>query len=534
MFSRFFKDTAPTNPDTNIKTHTPPDRLDLGKKFDLAEHEERTLDKEFIQQLRATETLDEYLVLVSTLKRIPLFNGEEITGHTYVNRAQDILQGNDILSPSDFNLLSVKGAPHFFLDLLALTRQEQRELVKAVTKPGVLRSSKQPGHAGRLRVTPQLVPAQEVTGDKENNPSRKGSVLRSLKKFAGRLIKKPVNYAIETVSKYGRYTEDEYRKTMEARIARKGGNQTKSNEIISSLYPNTGKNPENVTTPEAIRAKLGTVRKTTENQRAVFEQENIQNPEKLGFFKLLQSGAEFLDKKVSRKYRTFASLGLCAATAVATPSAPFLMTALGMATVATHALTSTATYLKLKKALDTQHDKWQEKLKEEGKELSASTKMLHNTGVLALSVGAGTVAGSLVEYIGSSSMYEEALTYVKQFIDDNNPFSEVKRLLAEQRNLIEPHVSQLQTEATVPIESIIKIEDYTVKQGDNLWSILRKNLTSNSEDFANLSSSLQDAKISEYLKHVAKNPASFGISSGNINQLAIGDTISLQKIIDTN
>jgi hypothetical protein len=210
------------------------------------------------------------------------------------------------------------------------------------------------------------------------------------------------------------------------------------------------------------------------------------------------------------------------------------MTALGMATVATHALTSTATYLKLKKALDTQHDKWQEKLKEEGRELSVSTKMLHNTGVLALSVGAGTVAGSLVEYIGSSSMYEEALTYVKQFIDDNNPFSEVKRLLAEQRNLIEPHVSQLQTEPTTLIESITPIEDYTVKQGDNLWSILRKNLSNHSEDFANLSSSLQDAKISEYLKHVAKNPASFGISSGNINQLAIGDTISLQKIIGTN
>lgn len=531
MFSRFFNNTAPTNPD----------RLDLGNKFDLVEHEERTLDKEFIQQLRATETLDEYLALVSTLKIVPLFNGEEVTGHTYVNRVQEILHRKGILDPSDFNSLSVKGAPHFFLDLLKLSEKDQEKLIGSLTEPGVLRSSGKPRYLGRLRgPTGQTAQTEENTDIKEteqNNPSSKGSVFRPLIGFAGRLVKstgKLVNDAIRIASKYGRYTEDEYRKTMEARIARKNGNQPESDEIINNLYPNLGQNPKKVTTPEAITAKLGTVRETTKKQKAVFEQENIQNPEKLGFFKLLQSGAEFLDKKVSRKYRTFASLGLCAATAIATPSAPFLMTALGMATVATHALTSTATYLKLKKALDAQHDKWQEKLKEEGKELSTSTKMLHNTGVLALSVGAGTVAGSLVEYIGSSSMYEEALTYVKQFIDDNNPFSEVKRLLAEQRNLIEPQVSQLQTEATVPIESIIKIEDYTVKQGDNLWSILRKNLTSNSEDFANLSSSLQDAKISEYLKHVAKDPASYGISSGNISQLAIGDTISLQKIIGTN
>jgi hypothetical protein len=343
MFSRFFNNTAPANSGTNIiNPQIAPDTLGLGRKFDLvtAEHKEGTLDETFIKELREVNNLDAYLKMVSTLKRIPLFNGEEITGHTYVNRAQDILQGNDILGPSDFNSLSVKGAPHFFLDLLALTRQEQRELVKAVTKPGVLRSSKQPGHAGRLRVTPQLVPAQEVTGDKENNPSGKGSVLRSVKKFIGRLIKKPVNYAIKKASEYNEHTEHEYRKTMEARIARKNGNQSESDKIISSLYPNTGKNPE-----KAITAKLDTVRKTTENQEAKFRQENIQNPEKLGFFKLLQSGAEFLDKKVSRKYRTFASLGLCAATAVATPSAPFLMTALGMATVATHALTSTATYL---------------------------------------------------------------------------------------------------------------------------------------------------------------------------------------------
>jgi len=72
------------------------------------------------------------------------------------------------------------------------------------------------------------------------------------------------------------------------------------------------------------------------------------------------------------------------------------------------------------------------------------------------------------------------------------------------------------------------LPEYAVEKGDNLYKILRANFSGIGE----LDGGKQTNAIENILKEIRKNPAEYGISSGDADSLATGDKINIQKIAE--
>ncbi|MEA2112699.1 MAG: hypothetical protein U9P50_01875 [Patescibacteria group bacterium] len=79
---------------------------------------------------------------------------------------------------------------------------------------------------------------------------------------------------------------------------------------------------------------------------------------------------------------------------------------------------------------------------------------------------------------------------------------------------------------TIEPEDIIK-EDYSIKSGDNLWNILKKELP----EIAELEKSgMKDNVVANLIEKIKENPTEYGITSDKVDSLKIGDQINMEKI----
>lgn len=71
-----------------------------------------------------------------------------------------------------------------------------------------------------------------------------------------------------------------------------------------------------------------------------------------------------------------------------------------------------------------------------------------------------------------------------------------------------------------------KLSEYSVEKGDNMYKILRANF----DQISNLEGGRQTNAIENILAKIKEDPAAYGIKSGDVNKLSIGDSVDLEKI----
>ncbi|MBX4215505.1 hypothetical protein KW797_00995 [Candidatus Parcubacteria bacterium] len=151
-----------------------------------------------------------------------------------------------------------------------------------------------------------------------------------------------------------------------------------------------------------------------------------------------------------------------------------------------------------------------------------------------LDTGGAAVASVLIGFFGTAAFSRifEGMESVKEMVSKGPlaPFP-----IGGEGMEVQPVVP-----AAAPIASPVSMEgitgaalpDYAVAKGDNFYKILKANFN----DIAELEGGRQTNAIENILAEMKKDPAAYGISSGNINDLKPGDAINLEKIreiIDT-
>lgn len=129
---------------------------------------------------------------------------------------------------------------------------------------------------------------------------------------------------------------------------------------------------------------------------------------------------------------------------------------------------------------------------------------------------------------------------------DTNNLSE-KNIITEQKF----EYNQTNNDPFVPPKEFmtekVQLNSYTIQSGDNLWSVLRDTLLkgeleeelktagikdSNFGENSGLSDAQIENIVGNMMDKIELNPQSFGISSGQITELRIGDKIEFQKLFD--
>lgn len=162
-------------------------------------------------------------------------------------------------------------------------------------------------------------------------------------------------------------------------------------------------------------------------------------------------------------------------------------------------------------------------------------------------VGAGAFSGLsfLDKYWGISTAHvaETGNSTRQQFKIDSSPVK--KGVSSEVSETVKPEIHQwgvpVPEETIDPIgapqetnqettpDSQPDLENHKVKSGETLWKILKGNIP----EIEKLGrSGMKDNVIANLIEEIKKSPQDYGITSGEINTLKIGDNINLEKIQD--
>lgn len=229
--------------------------------------------------------------------------------------------------------------------------------------------------------------------------------------------------------------------------------------------------------------------------------------------------------ELPKKKKILLGLGLASA------SFAFGAGAVAIPYVALRAVSSTGLFLTLDKAMEVAHTA------KTGEERNRLQKYRHRMIALTFSVlmGSGLAVEAVKEFF-PTEMVKEIVADTPKPSDAVDPLLHAKETLAKPdagtglkafddevtKRLEEAHAS---SELKVPVQEIL--QEYEVKQGDTLYKIIRENF----KDVATLPKGQQEAAIENILTKIKAAPASFGISSGDVNLIYAGtDHINLQKI----
>lgn len=329
--------------------------------------------------------------------------------------------------------------------------------------------------------------------------------------------------------------------------------------------------PEKPFTQEEVEQKLIALdQKTKERRTTLLEKLEPSRKKLLGFLdqgvsalknivtlEKVTEVSQALNKNVGMRVKLGASVGLCVAGLLAAPASPAVIVAIGgmsitMRTISTVGSTAGA-YVALKKRLDAYYKK--------NTKISRLKMTTLETGAVLAAAFAGTAIGALFEHLAETmpsfdemkDMLSSKLSPYESVNSGGAPImpgpgeayggtitNDLFKINPE--NAIVPNEVVSQTApSTIPetlkpsiLESIpLKDITYEIHKGDTLWSALRKTLQAeNFEGFSQLSGSAQETKIRRLIDAIAKNPQAYGVTSGNINLLKIGDTLSFTKLIN--
>lgn len=267
-----------------------------------------------------------------------------------------------------------------------------------------------------------------------------------------------------------------------------------------------------------IENGFANVGKNTEKQRASLLEKLGTNGKEL--LTLADRGAKFFGENVGWKVKTFAGAGLAVAGAFAAPAAPIVLTAIGVTSLAVRGVSAAGTYLILKGILDKKY----EALATEGKTVSDLRKAVFGTGAIILAATAGQLAGYIAEQ-GLSSLQDI-------FTEKLPPVSVPVPVVTP--DIPTPEFSQPEAPLLATPEAVIVTPEvfHEVIKGQNLWSILRTTLSKeNIDGFLSLTQGEQEARIHELVGKIAEDPKSFGIGSGKVGLIRVGETLNITKML---
>jgi|GEM_PF-5239247 len=210
---------------------------------------------------------------------------------------------------------------------------------------------------------------------------------------------------------------------------------------------------------------------------------------------------------IPTRYKVAVGIGLAGGVFATGAAAPLIA-----ATVGWRMLTGAATFVTLEKMLERD-------FKKKGIERSKMRQRLGTAGALILATLVGNLGGTAIGNLGSG---------ISESVDDflkESPSKEAHKPEAQEEV---GAVKQKEIPQPVVVEGA-KLPDYTVERGDNLYKIIKENFNG----IAALEGGRQANAIENVLAEMKKDPAAYGISSGNLNNLNPNkDIINLEKIRD--
>ncbi len=284
------------------------------------------------------------------------------------------------------------------------------------------------------------------------------------------------------------------------------------------------------------KERLGKVTATTKNKLET-------TLEKLGpagkkLVSLLTQGSEYLNTQTNSKaVKLFAAVGLVSAGALAAYATPVVLASMAGVGFGLRIVSAAGVYTFARKQLDKKYEQWGR----EGKNKSALSKAGYEAGAIGFALCGGEILGRVFEGIASMPITQEVGTSIKNVAN-------VASITEYWTNFWNGEVSSSNTASTqpevpTPVEAatITTTESaaalttplnpelqHVVKKGDNLWSLLRKDIANMQlEGFSDLSSGKQERIMRAMLDELN---AHGNIPSGQIDKIYPGEVIDYNKI----
>jgi hypothetical protein len=288
-----------------------------------------------------------------------------------------------------------------------------------------------------------------------------------------------------------------------------------------------------------IRIELNKLTERTREKRKRVIQE--AGPERKKLIDMLDAGALYLEKNISRKTRLGMGIGLACAGAISLYAAPAIATVAAMTAVGVGAriVTAGATYYGIKRMLDSMIEKRNEK---NPSSISPGQQKLI---ALAGAMGAAVVGNFIGEYLArplghvlqeyypqvNESLFRFATHATTPSVTEIAPPVEIRVTVLDVAKAIPapqplPPLETALQATSIPLESL----KHTVRPGETLWSIIKSTMeNTNFESFNELTSNQKNSKIIEALAKLPSNPSEYGIESGNINKIREGTILDISK-----
>lgn len=298
------------------------------------------------------------------------------------------------------------------------------------------------------------------------------------------------------------------------------------------------------------RARTGdtiTKEQASEIERIKKAQESVEKIRSNRLERVAKLGIQGFDaigknyNKLPTKYKVAISISLLAATI------GFGGAAIGAASTGWRVASTAGLYVTIERALAASYSR-----STNGQERSRKRKIIHGLEAVAFATLVSFYGGEAIKNIGGEAVLEKIRSMYSSFeIPTNTPkMSGLKlekevpqQILDSSTNQIAspeitPEINQLtEAESLANLERMRAIDAakesassfsfaHEVSSGDNMYKVLKEYFP----EVSNLQGPQQTNLIENILAEIKKNPADYGITSNDVNQLKIGDTIDLEKI----
>ena len=235
--------------------------------------------------------------------------------------------------------------------------------------------------------------------------------------------------------------------------------------------------------------------------------------------------------------KLFAEVGLVSAGALAAYATPVVLASMAGVGFGLRIVSAAGVYTFARKQLDKKYEQWGR----EGKNKNVLSKAGYEAGAIGFALCGGEILGRVFEGIASMPITQEVGTSIKNVAN-------VASITEYWTNFWNGEVSSSNTASTqpevpTPVEAatITTTESaaalttplnpelqHVVKKGDNLWSLLRKDIANMQlEGFSDLSSGKQERIMRAMLDELN---AHGNIPSGQIDKIYPGEVIDYNKI----
>ncbi len=290
------------------------------------------------------------------------------------------------------------------------------------------------------------------------------------------------------------------------------------------------------------RERLGKVTKKTKNKLESTLEKVGPHGNKL--ISLLTQGSEYLNTKVNNKaVRLFAAVGLVSAGAMAAYATPIVLASMAGVGLGMRIISAAGMYKLVRKQLDDKYKEWEK----DGKKKNTLSIAGMEAGAVGIALFSGEMIGKAFELIASSDIVHEVATSIKNtaniesvkeswsklLFGSDAPVSTLPTEEALASSASSPVIptetttTGVEAKTTTPLENAVAPTNadlqHVVKKGDNLWSLLRGDLSRlNFEGFNELTQKGQEKMIQEFVNKI-------DVPSGSKDLIRIGEKLDFNK-----